>query len=250
MDKLHILIVDDEQAARKKIRAYLDDMDEDHAIAEAENGLQALEHIKSNPVDLVFLDIQMPRMTGFEVLEAVGVADMPPVIFVTAYDQFAIDAFEVQALDYLLKPFDAPRFQKAYDRALKHLQQKNNQAALLTSLLSQIGKDKKYLQRLIVNVGERYFFVDSRDMVFLSAEEKYVKIHTMKESFLTRDTLNSMEQRLDPDRFRRIHRSHIINLNFVKEMQPLSHGDYVVLMKNGAELIFSRRYRDRLFGKK
>ncbi len=248
MNKLHILVVDDEAAARKKIRSYL--QNSDHTITEAENGLQALEQIKSKPPDLIFLDIQMPRMTGFEVIEAVGVADMPPVIFVTAYDEFAIDAFEVQALDYLLKPFDEARFRKAFDRALNHLQQKNDRAALLNSLLQQVGKRKEFLQRLIVNEGERYFFVDCDAIVYLSAEEKYVKIHTMKESFLTRDTLSSLEQRLNPDSFRRIHRSHIINLNFVKEMQPWSHGDYVVLMKNGAELNFSRRYKDRLFGKK
>jgi two-component system LytT family response regulator len=247
MTGLSILVVDDEPPARKKIGAFLKQEEGIAAIAEAGNGVDAVKLIQANKPHLVFLDIQMPGMNGFEVIETVGVENMPAVVFVTAYDQYAIEAFEVQAVDYLLKPFDQERFRKSFSRARQQIHFKTEQALVFKNLLAEINQDKKYLKRIMVNVGSRFFFVKTGDIMYISADEKYVKLHTDKEAYLIRETMNSMEARLDPTKFARIHRSHLVNLDFIQEMQPWSHGDYVVLLKNGAKLTASRRYRDRLF---
>jgi two-component system LytT family response regulator len=249
MKGIHILIVDDEQPARKKLRSFLKEEKIIEAIIEAENGIEAVNLIKERKPDLVWLDIQMPGMNGFEVIEAIGVENMPAVVFVTAYEQYALEAFEVQAVDYLLKPYDQERFKKSFNRALERIHFKNENASLYRKLIDEIHGGKKYLQRIMVNTGQRFFFIKTSDVVFISAEEKYVKLHTEKESHLVRDTMNAMEQRLDPAKFARIHRSCIVNIDFVKEMQPASHGDYIAILKNGATLTISRRFRGRLFGK-
>jgi len=248
MQALHILIVDDERPARKKIHSFLKEEAGVGSIIEAENGLEAVKSIQENKPDLVFLDIQMPGMNGFEVIETVGVDNMPTVVFVTAYDQYAIEAFEVQAVDYLLKPFDQERFQKSLSRAMERIHLKSENTAIFKNLLVEINREKKYLKRIMVNVGSRLFFVKTGDILFISSDEKYVKLHTEKEAYLIRETMSSMEERLDPAKFARIHRSYLVNLDFIQEMQPWSHGDYVVILKNGTKLTASRRYRDRLFG--
>ncbi len=249
MQGIKILIVDDENPARKKIRSYLKEQEGSNAIVEAENGLDAVEKIREHQPDLIFLDIQMPGMTGFEVIETIGIENMPVVVFVTAYDQYAIDAFEVQAVDYLLKPFDQERFQKSFDRALEQIELKKNNIAILKNLLNEIKSEKKYLDRIMVNIGHRFFYVKTREIIYISAEEKYVYLHTEKDHHLIRETMNNLEQQLDPFKFKRIHRSYIVNIDFIKEMQPWSHGDYVVILKNGTNLTLSRRFRDRLFGR-
>lgn len=249
MQDIKILIVDDEAPARKKIRSYLKNEQAIAAVDEAENGIEAVQKIKGQKPDLVFLDIQMPGMTGFEVIETIGIENMPIVVFITAYDQYAIEAFEVQAVDYLLKPYDQDRFNRAFHRALEQLQLKTNHTALLKKLLTEMNKSKEYLQRIMVNIGQRYFNVNTSDIMYISSEEKYVNLYTIKETYLIRDTMNNLEQQLDPTKFKRIHRSHIINIEFIKEMQPWSHGDYVVILKNGTKLMLSRRFQDRLFGK-
>lgn len=249
MKGIHILIVDDEQPARKKLRSFLKEEQSIESIIEAENGFEAAELIQGKKPDLVLLDIQMPGMNGFEVIEAVGVDKMPAVVFVTAYDQYALEAFEVQAVDYLLKPYDQERFKKSFNRALERIQFKNENAYLYKKLIEEIHGGKKYLQRIMVNTGQRFFFVKTSEVVFISADEKYVKLHTEKESHLIRDTMSAMEARLDPVKFARIHRSCIVNIDFIKEMQSTSHGDYIAILKNGTTLAISRRFRERLFGK-
>lgn len=249
MHNLKILIADDEQPARKKIRSYLKEQEEIESIIEAENGIDAVEKIRMNRPDLVWLDIQMPGMTGFEVIETIGIENMPAVIFVTAYDQYAINAFEVQAIDYLLKPYDQDRFQKSFNRAVQQIELKNNNTTVLKNLLHEIKSEKKHLDRFMVNIGHRFFYVKTSEVIYISVEEKYVNLHTEKETHLVRDTMNKLEQQLDPSKFKRIHRSYIINIDYIKEMQPWSHGDYVVILKNGTKLTLSRRFRDRLFGK-
>lgn len=249
MKDIHLLIADDEQPARKKIKSYLKEEDRIEKIFEAENGIEAVQKIQENNPHIVFLDIQMPGMTGFDVIETVGVENMPVVIFVTAYDQYAIDAFEVQAIDYLLKPFDQDRFRKSFHRALQQIEVKNNNTVVLKNLLDEIKTEMKYLDRIMVNVGHRFFYVKASEVIYISAEEKYVNIHTEKETYLIRETMNNLEQQLDPSKFKRIHRSNIVNVDFIKEMQPWSHGDYVMILKNGTKLTLSRRFRDRLFGK-
>ena len=175
--------------------------------------------------------------------------NMPVVIFVTAYDQYALNAFDVQAIDYLLKPFDQDRFEKSFRRALKQIELRKGSTDVYQKLIDEIKKDKKYLERILVNIGPRYFFVKTVDILYISAEEKYVRLHTEKETHLVRETMNHMEQQLDPSRFTRIHRSTIINTDFIREFQPWSHGDYIAILKNGQKLTISRRYRGRLFSR-
>jgi two-component system LytT family response regulator len=246
---MRTLIVDDEAPARERLKRYLADFEEIQVVGEAEDGAQAVELIEARSPDLVLLDIQMPGMTGFEVIETIGIENMPAVIFVTAYDQYAINAFEVQAIDYLLKPYDQDRFQKSFNRAVQQIELKNNNTTVLKNLLNEIKSEKKHLDRFLVNIGLRFFYVKTSEVIYISAKEKYVNLHTEKDTHLVRDTMNNLEQQLDLLKFKRIHRSYIVNIDYIKEMQPWSHGDYVVILKNGIKLTLSRRFRDRLFGK-
>lgn len=249
MQSIDILIADDEKPARKKIRSYLKDKDEIAIIMEAGDGVEAANLLVEQKPDLVFLDIQMPGMNGFEVIESVGVENMPVVVFVTAYDEFALNAFEVHAVDYLLKPYDSDRFQTAFKRALQRIRMQSDNAILFRNLVAELNKERKYLSRILVNFASRFFFIKTSEILFISSEEKYVKLHTENEIYLIRDTMTRLEKRLDPGKFARIHRSHIVNIDFVKEMQPWSHGDYVAILKNGTRLTISRRFRSSLFDK-
>ncbi len=250
MKKMKILIVDDERPARRKIRAYLAEEGGIGSILEAENGVEAVRLIGEGGVDLVFLDIQMPGMTGFEVIEAVGIDHMPVVVFVTAYDQYAIDAFEVEAVDYLLKPFDQERFRKSFTRAVGRVKSRDVGAdSVVRRLLEEVNKSKGYVRRIMVKKGPRFFFVRVDEIAYISAEEKYVKLHTEGDEYLIRETMSRMEGRLDPGVFARIHRSTIVNIDYIKEIQPWTHGDYVVILKDGTKLNLSRRFSDRLLSK-
>jgi two-component system, LytTR family, response regulator len=240
------VLVDDEQPARTKLISFLKDEKEVGQIIEAGNGLEAIEKIKSENPDLVMLDIQMPGKNGFEVIEEIGTDNMPAVIFVTAYDQYALDAFEINAIDYLLKPFDKERFSKSFNRAVEELKLKKGNTNEIKLILDEIKKEKKYLDRIMVNTGVKYFFVNTNDIIYISAEEKYVEIHSAKGKYLLRETMNNVDESLDPNKFARIHRSYIVNIEQIQEMQPWSHGDYVVILKNGEKIQMSRRYKDRL----
>lgn len=247
MDKLKILIADDEKPARKKILSFLQNIESDFDLIESENGIETAEKILNEKPNLVFLDIQMPGMTGFEVIEQIGVENMPSVIFVTAYDQYAINAFEVNAIDYLLKPFDKERFAKSLNKAKGQIDLQNKRNDAVKDLLNEIKKDKKPIERIMVNVGSKYSFVNISEILFVSAAEKYVELNTAKGKYLLRQTMNNLEEELDQNKFVRIHRSYIINIEQIKEIQPWSHGDYIVLLKNGEKLSMSRRYKDNLF---
>lgn len=249
MKNIRVLLVDDEQAARRKIRSYLNDEEGIASIMEAENGVEAVQLIKKSRPDLVFLDVQMPGTTGFGVIESIGAENMPAVIFVTAYDQYALDAFEVQAVDYLLKPFDRARFKKSLSRAMERFESGIDDSRRLSQLLEKIREEDRYLQRIIVKKKSRYFFVRTEAIIFISAYEKYINLHTPDGIFLVRETMCNLESRLDPSRFARIHRSTIVNTEHIKEMQPWSHGDCIVILKDGTRLILSRRYRDRIFSR-
>lgn len=245
--QLRILIVDDERPARRKIREYLGEEADIGEIAEAANGVEAQQLIDRFRPDLVFLDIQMPGKNGFEVIEAVGAAAMPAVIFVTAYDQYAIAAFEVQAIDYLLKPFDRERFGQALARARRQRLVAENDPAALSRLLAAIQQSQSYPDRIMISQDGRLHFVKTAEIRYIAAAEKYVLIHTKTGKHLLRETMNRLEERLDPGKFVRIHRSHIVNLDYIREMQPWSHGDYIAILHGGEELVVSRRFRGRLF---
>ncbi|MBN1271986.1 MAG: response regulator transcription factor [Candidatus Aminicenantes bacterium] len=245
--KLNILIVDDEQPARKKIISYLKRKGNAASVREAVNGIEAVRNIKENRPDLVFLDIQMPGMSGFDVIESIGVENMPAVIFVTAFDQYAVNAFEVQALDYLLKPFDKTRFNKSYSRAQERLSSGLSHPEVLQKLIDGIKKEKTCLRHILIQKQSRYFLVKTENIEYISSYEKYVRLHTKEGIFLLRKSMQQMEEDLDPSKFFRIHRTSIVNIDFIKEIQPWSHGDGIVILEDETQLPLSRRYRDRLF---
>ncbi|MCX6174775.1 MAG: LytTR family DNA-binding domain-containing protein [Ignavibacteriales bacterium] len=246
---MKVLVVDDEQPARKKIISFLKDESEIEQILEAGNGIEAIKKIKSEKPEIIFLDIQMPGLNGFEVIKEIGSENMPPVVFVTAYDQYAINAFDVNAVDYLLKPFDKERFSKSFHRVTEKIKFKKRNTNDIKLILDEVKKERKYLERFLVSLGSKYFFVAVREIIFISSAEKYVELHTAKGKYLLRDTMNNVEESLDPEKFARIHRSYIVNVEQIQEMQPWSHGDYIVILKNGEKLNMSRRYRENLFRK-
>ena len=243
---LRVLVVDDERPARQKLVAHLRDAPDIVVVGEAATGLDAVESIRRLSPDLVFLDVQMPGLDGFEVIEEIGAAAMPAVVFVTAYDQYAIPAFEVEAADYLLKPFDSPRFTRALDRARRRLQHRRQQPEQIERLLARVQPARGYLQRLVVSERDRIVLVAVKEVYRFSADGNYARLHTIKGSHLARQTLAELDARLDPARFARIHRSEIVALDAIKELQPLSHGDYEVILKNGERLRLIRRCQPRV----
>jgi two-component system LytT family response regulator len=244
---IRALIVDDEPLARERLQMMLKSELDIEVVGEAINGDAAVASIRKLSPDLVFLDIQMPELDGFSVITEIGPERMPATIFVTAYDRYALRAFEVHALDYLLKPFDRERFQQALARARAQLQGKET-AALnqrLSALLEQLHGEKQPLERVVVKESGRIFFLKAEQIDWVEAAENYVQIHVGKESHLLRETMARIEARLDPRRFVRIHRSAIINLERLKELQPLFHGDYTVILADGTQLTLSRGYKEK-----
>jgi len=240
---IRVLIADDEAPARRIVRSYLAARHDVEVVAEAENGLEVVDAVRALEPQLVVLDIRMPGMDGFEAIEAIGVDAMPAVIFATAYDEFALRAFEVHAVDYLLKPFSRERFERAFDRALARGETKK-----IATLIASLPQTKPFLERFVVRHGDRLFFVAANDVIHLAAEGNYVRVRTAEGSHLIRGTLTDLEARLDPKCFARIHRSGIVNIDAIGEIQTHFHGDYIVLLKNGETLRLSRRYSDRLLG--
>lgn len=247
MDRFRTLIVDDERLARQRIRRFLASEPDFEASGECASAPEALAWLRHNPADVLFLDIQMPEMSGFDLLAAVP-ASIPVIIFVTAYDEYALRAFEVNAFDYLLKPFDRQRFQRCIQRARTQLSRVRtgelNQRLL--GLLADLRGRREEAARFAVKNGGRVFFVRTDEIDWIEAADNYVCLHAGPESHLIRETMNSVEAKLDPGKFARIHRSAIVNVNRIKELQPWFRGDYVVLLESGTKLTLSRTYRDRL----
>ena len=242
-----ILIVDDEPLARERIRTLLAERTDVETVGECRDGQEAVEAIHSLAPDLVFLDVQMPELDGFGVIEAVGAEAMPAVIFVTAYDQHALRAFEVHALDYLLKPFDIERFNEALDRALRLLDHRSDAVSQkLARLLDDLGTAPSHLDRLMIKSRARIYFVRVDEIDWIEAAGNYLRLHTGTDTHLLRQTMTRMEDQLDPNQFIRIHRSTIVNVDRVKELQSLFSGDYEVTLTDGTKLTLSRSYRDRL----
>jgi two-component system, LytTR family, response regulator len=247
--KIRALVVDDEPLARERIRALLESEPDIEYVGECANGREAITSIEEMEPDLVFLDVQMPVVDGLGVVEAVGADKMPAVIFVTAYDRYALRAFEVHALDYLLKPFDRQRFQKALQRVRQQLNRDQsvvNVNERLVALLEESQGGRKPLERLVIKNAGRVFFVKTEEIDWIEAASNYVRLHVGKEAHLLRETMNSLESRMDPQRFLRIHRSTIVNIERIQELQPWFHGDYVVILRDGTQLTLSRGYRQKL----
>lgn len=248
--RIRVLVVDDEPLARDMIREMLEDDSDVQIAAECANGREAVEAIKSSQPDLVFLDIQMPELGGFEVLESLDPNTAPYIIFVTAYDQYAVRAFEVHAFDYLLKPFDRERFDAAWQRvkAQINLDQTGERDRHILALLEELKSGPQHLERLVIKNGGRVFFLNVDDVHCIESEGNYVRVYDNQKGHLLRETISSLEEQLDPRQFRRIHRSAIVKIDKIKEMQPWFHGEYRIIMENGKELTLSRNYRSNLQG--
>jgi two-component system LytT family response regulator len=250
---IRTLIVDDEQMARASIRVLLGSDPEIELVGECASGVDAVSAIAARSPDLVFLDVQMPRMNGFEVLEAVGENRPFVVVFVTAYDTYAIEAFDVQALDYVLKPFDDRRFHRAVERAKDRIRHArlDHLATELVHAVSGTGPVEKQpapepLERIAIRDGGRTVFVPLAEIDWIEAADYYVQLHVGKKSYLLREPMRDLEARLDPKRFMRIHRSAIVAIDRVTELRPSAHGDHCVRLRDGTDLKLSRARRGRL----
>jgi len=252
--KIKSIIADDEPLAREKIRTLLEEDPDIELIGECADGIETVTAIRNQQPDLVFLDVQMPELDGFGVLKALRHSNMPTLIFVTAYDQYALRAFEVHALDYLLKPFDRERFQKALQRAKEHIRKEKSGEVneKLLTLLEDLKSEKsnnherKYLDRLVIKAGGRVTFLKTEEIDWIEAAGNYIRLYIGKDSHLLRETMNNIQTKLDPEKFLRIHRSTILKIDRIKELQPWYHGEYFVTLENGKQLTSSRSYRHQL----
>jgi two-component system LytT family response regulator len=246
--RTRVLIADDEPLARERLKMLLANEEGVELAGECDTGPAAVAAIHKLKPDLVFLDVQMPGGTGFDVIQSVGAERMPPVVFVTAYDRYALRAFDVHALDYLLKPFDRERFQQALSRARQHIarQDAGELERRLLELVQDLRAAPQRPERFVIKSGGRVFFVRTDEIDWIEAAGNYVKLHVGAEVHLLRETMNALEAQLDPDSFYRIHRCHIVNIERVKELQPWFNGEYVVFLQSGARLTLSRGYREKL----
>ncbi|HJR62956.1 MAG TPA: LytTR family DNA-binding domain-containing protein [Gemmatimonadaceae bacterium] len=241
------LIVDDEPLARLRLRTLLADETDVTVVGECADGGRAIDEIEANRPDLVFLDVQMPELSGFDVIEAVGPSRMPLVVFVTAYDQYALEAFRVHALDYLLKPFEDERFRATMQRARERLKvARPGSDARVRALVDDMASARRYIQRLVIRSAGRVYFVRVDDIDWIEAADNYVRLHVGRTSHLLRQTLKDLEQQLDPERFMRIHRSTIVSLDRIQELQPWFHGEYIVILRDGTRLRTSRTFARKL----
>lgn len=241
---IRALIVDDEPLARQGIRMMLDKDPDITEVEEARNGRQALRAILDRRPDLLFLDVQMPEMDGFEVLRKAGAANVPVVVFVTAYDKYAIEAFEVQAVDYLLKPFTAERMRKALERSKSRLREGGSLLdSKVLAMLEQIAHGPDYLTRMAIKSGDATMFLELDTVDWIGAAENYVEIHAGKTCHLVQVTMNRLLKRLNPAVFLRIHRSYIVNLKCIRRVQPAFHGEYILTLQNDVQLRSGRTYQ-------
>jgi len=269
---IRVLVVDDEPIARRRVRRLLRLEPDVDVIDEVGSGSEAIDSIKKDRPDLVLLDVQMPDVDGFGVVGALGAELMPPTIFVTAFNEYAVRAFDVNAIDYLLKPYDPERFRSAFQRARSHIERESSaeQGRKIRALLEQVlGEDRtsaaladrpspapgapisamprtRFLDRLMVKHDGRVFFVKVSDVDWFEASGNYVRVHVGKVSHLIRETMHHIEAQLDPSMFVRIHRAVIVNIDRIKELQPWFAGDYVVILRDGRQLKLSRTYREHL----
>ena len=245
---LTVLLVDDEPLAREGLRILRARDPDIGEIYDAKNGHEAVAAIRDCRPDLVFLDVQMPEMDGFDAVRAVGAESMPPVVFVTAHDRYAIQAFEINAIDYLLKPVTEDRFAKALARVKARLDTApgDDTNRQILSLLESIASPTRYLKRLAVRTAGKTILVEVAEIDWIEAAENYVQLHTARSSHLLHVTMNIIEKSLDPATFLRIHRSVIVNVTRIRELQPVMHGEYAITLASGARLQSGRNYSERL----
>ncbi len=246
--KTRTLIVDDELLARERMRQLLLPEPEIEIVGECSNGREAVGAIQEQRPELIFLDVQMPELDGFGVLQSIGAGPMPVIVFVTAHDKFALRAFEFHAVDYLLKPFDRTRFQAALRRALDQVKQRQggDLDQRLSNLIAELKSPPKFLERLAVKANGRVVLLRVDTIDWIEAADNYVDLHVGKQSHLLREKLSTLETQLAPEKFVRISRSTIVNVDRLKELQSLFHGAYTVILQDGTRLTLSRNYRDKL----
>lgn len=247
--RMRILIADDEALARRRISEMLRHDPDIEVVGESANGPETVDAIRALTPDLVFLDVQMPGTSGVEIAAALKGTSKPMVIFVTAHDQYAVRAFEVHAVDYLLKPFDRERFHHTLERAKAEFQTRRDRLANdeILRLLGELRARPQYLDRILIKNNDRVFIIKTEEIDWIEAQGNYIRIHLGKQSSLLRETLGNLATQLDPRRFARIHRSQIVNIDHIQELQPWSHRDYRVVLRNGTQLTLSRTYRDQVY---
>jgi two-component system, LytTR family, response regulator len=247
--RIRALIADDEPLARERLRSLLARHDDVEIVGEAANGAEAIEAIGELRPDLILLDVEMPRVDGFAVLEALDPEALPAVVFVSAHDQYAVRAFEAHALDYILKPFDEARVDRALTRVRGQLARSPGTSRQvdpgLLSLLEEL-RGRRRSDRLVVKSGGRVVFLRTEDIDWVEASGNYVRLHVGGEAHLLRESMKNMERRLDPSTFVRIHRSAIVNVDRIRELEPWFHGEYIVILRDGTRLTSSRVFSDRL----
>jgi two-component system LytT family response regulator len=243
---MKVLIVDDEPLAREGMRLLLSDEPDVTLVDEARNGAEAVKLVRAKRPDLVLLDVQMPELDGFGVLRELGADAMPPAIFVTAHDQYAIQAFEVNAIDYLLKPVTRERFQQALARVRERVSAQGMDNGHVRALLQQLAARPRYLARVALRSAGRISFVSIEDVLYVQAAENYVQLHLENARHLLHVPIATLEASLDPEMFMRIHRSMIVNIRQVRELETGPHGEYIVVLKSGARLQSSRGYHEKI----
>lgn len=244
MNKLRLLIVDDEPLIRKGLRSAVRQIAEVEVVGEAGSGTEAIQAIHSKRPDLVFLDVRMADCTGLDVVREIGPDKMPAVIFITAYDEYAVKAFEINAVDYVLKPFDEDRLNESIERARKRIGAQSDSALTIQLEALLKANSTKWADKLVVRNGDRYEFVPVESIDWIESADNYVELHCGTRQYLHGETLISLEARLDPSRFKRIHRCRIVNTSRILAMHPLLSGTYEMELHNGTRLTTGRQYKD------
>ncbi|EAY31607.1 LytR/AlgR family response regulator transcription factor [Microscilla marina] len=244
MNKIKTLIVDDEALARDKLAIFLQEEEDFEIVGQCSNGIEALQLLRDSYPDLLFLDVQMPEMDGMELLRNIDVQKIPCIILVTAYDNYALQAFEYHALDYLLKPFDRERFLMTIKRVKEQMllhSQGNHQTQLLTYLKDSLPKEK-YLEKIVVKDGGKIFFVKTKDVEWVESAGNYLKLHIGKSMHLIRETMNAFEQKLNPQEFVRVHRSSLVNIEAIHHLESWGNTEFTITLSSGYQVQSGRSY--------
>lgn len=246
--RIRTLIVDDIKLARTRLKQVLSEDPEIEIIGEGIDGHEAVSMIRNLNPDLVFLDVEMPQMNGFEVVEAIGAEEMPTVVFVTAYDEFAVKAFEINAIDYLLKPIEEERFAKTVNRIKREIKElgRGDIESRLLHLLNKVENKNEYARRIPVKTAHHTILITTEDIDWIRGAGNYLELHTGKDVYLIRERLHKLEQSLDPRYFVRIHRSTIVNVERIKALHPMFNDDHIIVLQNGVKLNLSRTYYKKL----